>query len=844
MHASGQQSARETLLRAVDLLTTGVGSIVRVVGPRGAGGTTVLTNALRAARVRGVDTVVADPRHPLSLYDIARRDVGPRGRQRPLVIAVDDVTALDAVTRTALQRAPTIIGASPILWLSWDPDGVLAPDDRASTVSLTCWTADEARALAELAGATNDGALLAVEGGTLLPRHVVETVRDAQRATRAPARFPDGAVSLLSDAEAAVLGAASMLGGRFLPDVLGDLLEIPVVELVDILMSAVGTGVIADAGTHLEFRHALLQTAVRDRSPSSDLAAWGARALRILAARGRTDDLVDAVRRWPAHLPLPEEGLLDVADVVRRRDAGLAATLLRGLGESSEPHRALHLRARIASYALQSGDAEAAADARRLLERELDADTVFALGEVFFASDTRSVLDAAVRTLAAGPMDALQRVRLEALEVVCRAYCGEFDDAAIARVAADADAAHDVRSRALLGVVRGLQVSSRGDLLTAMRTAAIASETSDLDSLAPTWWTAAIFRSKLMSDLGRLDEAEAVLDAMSHEAERCGQLSGIGNLVMVRAIGDLERGRLLQAEAALQASLDIAALVGYYGNVATNALSLRVRIAHLQGDTERLPELRAALEEQMRIDPPRAETAAVAILLSADAHGRSAEVAEWAERVDRRPHPTYWMARGLTDEIVKAHVLRRHGCDDVADRVDLLIESVGEVTASALPDAARMHVHALRARDPQRLRLVRDAYETLQRPVLAAYASEELAVASPTADERLVALREARALWEACGAHREVARVDRLLRDAGARPRSEISTSAAHLSPAEDRVLRALLRGGTNKEIAQSLFLSPHTVAVHLRRIYAKTGTHSRVELRQVGEEWLANAPV
>ena len=90
--------------------------------------------------------------------------------------------------------------------------------------------------------------------------------------------------------------------------------------------------------------------------------------------------------------------------------------------------------------------------------------------------------------------------------------------------------------------------------------------------------------------------------------------------------------------------------------------------------------------------------------------------------------------------------------------------------------------------------------------------------------------------------------MDRLLRDAGARPRSEApgdaAGDAARLSPAEDRVLRALLRGGTNKEIAQSLFLSPHTVAVHLRRIYAKTGTHSRVELRVVGEEWLTNATV
>jgi DNA-binding CsgD family transcriptional regulator len=842
VHASGQLSARETLLRAVDLLAAGEGSVVRLVGPRGAGGTTVLQDALRAARARGADTVVADPGHPLSLYDIARRDVGPRGRQRALVIAVDDVTGLDAVTRTALLRAPTVLGASPVLWLSWDPDALLPPDDRAITVALRAWTPDDVLGLAQLAGATPDIARLVTEQGVPLPRHVVESIRHRPRTTGPPVLFPAGTVALLDDEDVAVVGAASMLGLRFLPDVLADVLEIPVIELVDVLMRAVRIGVLVDAGTHLEFRHALLHAAVRDRASSTSLAGYGARALRALAARGRTEDLVDAVRRWPAQLPLPEDGLLVVADVVRRRDAGLAARILRGLGDSSEPHRALHLRARIASYALQSGDAAAAADARLLLEEQLDPDTAFALGEVLCASDTHAVLAAAVRTLSSTRMSALQRLRLHALEAVCRAYCGEFDDAFIGRVAADAEAAGDLRSRAMLGLVRGLQISSRGDLLAAMRAAAIASETSDLDALAPTWWAAAIFRAKLMSDLGRLDEADAVLDAMSHEAERCGQLAGIGNLIMVRAIGDLERGRLPRAEAALHAALDIAALVGYHGNVATNALSLRVRIAHLQGDTERLPELRAALEERMRIDPPRAQTAAVAILLSADAHGHSAEVAEWAARVDRRPHPTYWIARGLTDEIVKAHVLRRHGCDDEADRVALLIEIVGGATASELPEAARMHVRALRSGDVRRLRIARDAYENLHRPVLAAYASEELATASPTADERLAVLREARALWAACGAHREVARVERLLRDAGARPRSDTPSSGAQLSPAEDRVLRALLRGGTNREIAEALFLSPHTVAVHLRRIYAKTGTGSRAELREVGEDWLAQA--
>ena len=48
------------------------------------------------------------------------------------------------------------------------------------------------------------------------------------------------------------------------------------------------------------------------------------------------------------------------------------------------------------------------------------------------------------------------------------------------------------------------------------------------------------------------------------------------------------------------------------------------------------------------------------------------------------------------------------------------------------------------------------------------------------------------------------------------------------LSPAELRVLRLLSEGATNKAIGEQLSLSPNTVANHVRRILAKTGTANR----------------
>lgn len=51
------------------------------------------------------------------------------------------------------------------------------------------------------------------------------------------------------------------------------------------------------------------------------------------------------------------------------------------------------------------------------------------------------------------------------------------------------------------------------------------------------------------------------------------------------------------------------------------------------------------------------------------------------------------------------------------------------------------------------------------------------------------------------------------------------------LSPAQCRVFHELLNGISEKDIAQKLGLSPHTVHNHVREIYARFHVHSRAEL-------------
>ena len=56
------------------------------------------------------------------------------------------------------------------------------------------------------------------------------------------------------------------------------------------------------------------------------------------------------------------------------------------------------------------------------------------------------------------------------------------------------------------------------------------------------------------------------------------------------------------------------------------------------------------------------------------------------------------------------------------------------------------------------------------------------------------------------------------------------------LTPTEQQVARLVAAGHTNREVAETLFISAKTVEKHLTRIYEKVGVHSRRELaRELG---------
>jgi DNA-binding CsgD family transcriptional regulator len=81
------------------------------------------------------------------------------------------------------------------------------------------------------------------------------------------------------------------------------------------------------------------------------------------------------------------------------------------------------------------------------------------------------------------------------------------------------------------------------------------------------------------------------------------------------------------------------------------------------------------------------------------------------------------------------------------------------------------------------------------------------------------------------GAEAFAERARRELQAAGVKLRKGAPASPAVLTAKEAEIARLAQGGFTNPEIAARLFLSPHTVEWHLRKVFVKLGISSRKEI-------------
>lgn len=131
-------------------------------------------------------------------------------------------------------------------------------------------------------------------------------------------------------------------------------------------------------------------------------------------------------------------------------------------------------------------------------------------------------------------------------------------------------------------------------------------------------------------------------------------------------------------------------------------------------------------------------------------------------------------------------------------------------------------------------------------------------------DQAVELLKQAADVYVAVGAHRDVLRVHSKLREFEgnsaqfSRRPGRTGMKVSQLTDTECAVAELVSQGLTNGRVGRQLFISPHTVAFHLKKIFRKLDISSRVELastwnRLAGErltqlgaegELVADAPV
>ncbi|MEV0968882.1 helix-turn-helix transcriptional regulator [Microtetraspora glauca] len=316
---------------------------------------------------------------------------------------------------------------------------------------------------------------------------------------------------------------------------------------------------------------------------------------------------------------------------------------------------------------------------------------------------------------------------------------------------------------------------------------------------------------------------------------------------VLRARTALASGRLDEAAADARTCLraDGTPATGLIGSLAASVL---VTVALRRGD------LRAALAHAPARSPGHPSVRACPggdDLIRSMASGRVTEAGEGAERA---------MEQMLRDDVYSG--LARHpwvlagepGCAVWLVRVALRTGDLrrAELVATALdrlpaghpgvPRAGVSHARGLIDGDPRALALAADRAAD---PWSRASAEEDLGVLlCRTGDQAagIESLNRALAGYGESAATRDTARVRRRLRQEGVRRRhwsyaDRPVTGWDSLTDTERAVSLLVAQGWTNRQVAEQMFISVHTVAFHLRQIFRKLDIRSRVELTRLAVE-------
>jgi DNA-binding CsgD family transcriptional regulator len=232
------------------------------------------------------------------------------------------------------------------------------------------------------------------------------------------------------------------------------------------------------------------------------------------------------------------------------------------------------------------------------------------------------------------------------------------------------------------------------------------------------------------------------------------------------------------------------------------------------------------------------------LALHAMSQGKAGEAHDWlcARGHDDRLKLFPLFPFEIEDDPQLVRIAVAAGDEELAEHVIEQAEHRCELNPGVVSlQAAVAHARGLWRSSICHLETAASLFETGPRPLATASALEDLGrlqAAQGATDDATASLDRALAIDARVGASWDAARVRRRLRRLGVRRRIIVSKRPATgweaLTSAEAAIAQLASEGKTNREIAETLFISPHTVNSHLRHIFDKLGVNSRVSLTRM----------
>ena len=617
------------------------------------------------------------------------------------------------------------------------------------------------------------------------------------------------------------------------------------------MASLVSAGVIEPGGS-VRFVHPILRAAIYEDLSGAERERLHCAASKILEERGAPAGQV------AAHV-MQTEPSADAVAVTLLRDAarqalalgdatGAASLLARALAEPPTAGQREAVVLELGLARARAGVPDAVAPLAEVVERGVDETDIVAaaieLGGILFfagrAPEGAAILRRARERL---PEGSPGRERLEVALLGASYTSVSARREADATIAALRDPGGPARSVLEATTLAMLAMDELMYLRSASRAADLARRSlgAGLPSEPHRGEAWAIVGLAVLGATDQFDAAGRGMDEILARARERGAAATVASVSALRAYFHMRRGDLIAAEGDAQAAIELAQdLIG--AEFAVLAVSSAVLVGL---DRDETPEtLRRVIDDSgIGYDDefsPSSQLRYASGVLRAAARNHEGALEELLGC--GMEHPALGGENPAVVPWRSAAALSLAELGRRAEARELAADEVRRARSFGAPRAIGIALRAQALVGPAstRVELLREAQAVLQEsPARLEYARvlADLGATLRAGRERSAArepLLEALTLSTRCGARALERRVRADLAAIGIRPRTADRSGPESLTASELRVVELAAGGATNREIAQTLFVTEKTVETHLGRAFRKLNISSRRQLRDV----------